>query len=367
MNVREERITIIGGGNGALAFAAFFGLSGRETRLWEFPEFQRQLDWIYQHQQIQATGKLEGTCRIQCLESLEKALEGATIIMVVVPAFVHRRVAEEISAFLEEDSIVVINPGRTGGALEVAAALDKRGKHNPVVEVQSLLFACRRCGEKEIHFNGIKNSLRVGVFPAKMTRQVMARLNPILPQFCAAPDILTTSFGNIGAVFHPAGAIQNIGLIESGRSFDFYTDAMTPGVVKIIEAIDRERMKIAEAAGSDTFSAGTWLYEAYQIKAGSLYESLQNNPAYRGISGPADIRTRYITEDVPTGLVPMEAFAQLFGVSTPTISAIISLANGLIGEDYRRSGRNLEYLGIDGKTLPEIRSLIQNGFHRKNP
>jgi opine dehydrogenase len=94
----------------------------------------------------------------------------------------------------------------------------------------------------------------------------------------------------------------------------------------------------------------------------SLYEMLQSNSAYQGISGPMDIRARYITEDVPTGLVPMEAFAQLYRISTPTISALISLANTLIGENYRASGRNLECLGLTGMTLLEMKSFIQEGF-----
>ena len=89
---------------------------------------------------------------------------------------------------------------------------------------------------------------------------------------------------------------------------------------------------------------------------------LQSNSAYQGIPGPKDIRTRYITEDVPTGLVPMEAFAQLYRISTPTISALISLANTLIGEDYRASGRNLECLGLTGMTLLEMKSFIQEGL-----
>lgn len=362
MGIREERIVILGGGNGALAFAAFFGFKGQKVRLWEFPEFRKNLEWIYQHHHIQATGILEGMFVVECLENLKEALQGATLIMAVVPAFVHKRLAEEIAPHLEEDTILIINPGRTGGALEVSKILNKRGKRIPIVETQSLLFACRRRGERAVHFSGIKNSLRVGVFPAKRTGQVMARLNPILPQFRAVPDVLTTSFGNIGAVFHPASAIHNVGLIQSGRPYDYYIETMTPGVVKIIEEVDRERMTIARALGAETFSARTWLCEAYQLMEAPLYEMLQSNSAYQGIPGPMDIRARYITEDVPTGLVPMEAFAQLYRISTPTISALISLANTLIGENYRASGRNLECLGLTGMTLLEIKSFIQEGF-----
>ena len=352
---------ILGGGNGALAFAVYFGLQGRRVRLWEFPEFRKNLELIYRHHYIQAIGAIEGEVEVECHEDLRKALQGATLIMAVVPAFVHKRLAEGIAPYVEEDALLVLNPGRTGGALEVASILHQHGIRIPVTEAQSLLFACRRKGDTGVHFSGVKAFLRVGVFPARSTDQVMVRLNRVLPQFKAVPNVLTTSFGNIGAMFHPASAILNVGLLQSGRSFDYYRETMTRGVTKVIEVVDQERMSIAKAVGAEVFSAQTWLQESYHLKEASLNEMLQSNPAYRLISGPMDIQTRYITEDVPTGLVPMEAFAKLYGVSTPTISALISLANSLIGEDFRASGRNLERLGLAEITPSEIPVFIKEG------
>jgi opine dehydrogenase len=136
---------------------------------------------------------------------------------------------------------------------------------------------------------------------------------------------------------------------------------MTRGVTKVIEKVDQERMTLAKAAGAEVFSAQAWLRESYQLKEASLYEMLQSNPAYQGISGPQDIHARYITEDVPTGLVPMEAFAQLYGIPTPTISALISIANSLIGADFRASGRNLERLGLHGMNPSHIPVFIKEG------
>jgi opine dehydrogenase len=357
----KKKILVLGGGNGALAFAAYLGLKGERVCLWEFPEFRRGLEWIYQHHRIQATGEVQGEAEVTCCEDLRQALQGAKLLMAVVPAFAHRRLAEEIAPFLEEDTVLILNPGRTGGALEVASILGRRGKPISVVETQTLLFACRRKGEKAVHFNGVKDFLRAGVFPAKKTEQVMAGLREVLPQFRSVPDVLTTSLGNIGAMFHPASAILNVGMIQSGKAYDYYRESMTRGVSRVIEAVDRERMAVAGAAGAEVFSARQWLRESYRIKEASLYEMLQSNPAYQGISGPTDIRARYITEDVPTGLVPMEAFGQLYGIATPTISALISLAHSLIGEDFRLSGRNLGCLGLTGVIPSRMKSYINEG------
>ena len=123
-------------------------------------------------------------------------------------------------------------------------------------------------------------------------------------------------------------------------------------------------MAIARASGADAFSAQDWLRESYQLKEASLYEMIQINPAYRGISGPKDIRARYITEDVPTGLVPMEAFGRIYDIPTPTISALISIADSMIGTDFRASGRNLERLGLEGLGPLEIPVFIKEGARK---
>lgn len=360
--MHEQQVVILGGGNGALAFAAYFALRGHTARLWEFPEFRSGLARVYESQAIEVTGVLTGEVPVHCHDDLREALDGATILMAVVPAFAHERLAREIAPFVREGMILILNPGRTGGALEVAAILREQGIRIPVAETQSLLFACRRRGERGIHIGGIKSFLRVGVFPADRTEAVMSCIAELIPPFRAVPDVLTTSFGNIGAMFHPASALLNVGLLESGRQYDYYGEAMTPGVVAVIEKADAERMSLARAAEGEVFSAQTWLQESYGLAMDSLYAMIQANPAYRGIAGPAGISIRYITEDVPTGLVPLEAFGRIYGIATPTISSLISLAQVLTDTDFRALGRTIESLGLANMGHNAIRSFLRGGF-----
>lgn len=51
---------------------------------------------------------------------------GAKIIMVVTPAAGHQDIAQRLSPYLEEGQIIVLNPGRTGGALEVRQVSEKQ-------------------------------------------------------------------------------------------------------------------------------------------------------------------------------------------------------------------------------------------------
>ena len=55
--------------------------------------------------------------------------------------------------------------------------------------------------------------------------------------------------------------------------------------------------------------------------------------------------SRYISEDVPQGLVMLEALGEALDVSTPIASSLINIASAALGRDLRSEGRTPEKLG----------------------
>jgi opine dehydrogenase len=106
-----------------------------------------------------------------------------------------------------------------------------------------------------------------------------------------------------------------------------------------------------------------WLESSYGVVGQNLYQALQVATNYQGITAPllSDVedkkRLRYVIEDVPTGLVPVSELGKKFGVETPAIDMIISLADVLFDADFRASGRNLDQLGLRDRSLEEIMTL----------
>ena len=80
--------------------------------------------------------------------------------------------------------------------------------------------------------------------------------------------------------------------------------------------------------------------------------------------GPSSIKHRYITEDVPYGLVPTTQLAHKFDVPIPIliISAIIELASVINQTDYRKEGRSLDELGIANLSKDELKKALQQGL-----
>ena len=69
-----------------------------------------------------------------------------------------------------------------------------------------------------------------------------------------------------------------------------------------------------------------------------------------------------ITEDVPTGLIPMSEVGTAAGVKTPAIDALVELVRSMTGRGFAAEARTLERLGLSGMDGPQIRRVMDEGF-----
>ncbi|WOV88151.1 NAD/NADP octopine/nopaline dehydrogenase family protein [Sporosarcina oncorhynchi] len=340
---------IIGAGNGGLAFGAKLIEKGIEVNLYD--KFEAILlpiiandNTIYLHD---GENLLPRTFNL-VTSNLEEALKDVNLIYVVTPAFAHQSVATELAQYVSDEQIIVLHPGRTGGALEVKRILENNGNVGTIVaEAETLLFACRKITDVEIKIYGMKDSVNVAVLPETETTRVTNELNKTLPYFTNANSIMETSLANIGAIFHPTPFLLNIGRVESKTAFKYYHEGITPTIAHLLEQIDKERLEIAKSYGVDIPSALDWLNKNYNLNEKTLYEAIQANNSYSEIYAPLEVSARYVLEDVPMSLVPLSQLAKLNEVNTPLINSIIDLAIGLYNQDFRETGRTLERMGLD--------------------
>jgi opine dehydrogenase len=293
-----------------------------------------------------------------------EALEGADVIMLVVPSTAHASIARSAARHLRDGQTVVLNPGRTGGALEFTSVLrdaDCQAKVM-VAEAETLIYASRSDGPAQARVFSIKYSVPLAALPAKQTPQVLERVRIAYPQFIDGTSVLHTGLNNMGAIFHPALTLLNAGRIEStAGTFQFYIDGVTPSVARVLEVLDRERVTVASALGIRAQTALEWLRMAYDATGANLFEAIHNQPGYEGIMAPRTLRHRYITEDVPMSLVPIAALGQRYGVSVHGIDSIIRQACIVHRTDYWRRGRTLDKLGIAELSVSEVMQLVLEG------
>lgn len=362
---RRMKFCVVGAGNGGLAMAGHLGVLGFPVALWNrTPERLAGVRW---HGGVEVEGAVQGFGPVQTATSdLSEALADAAVVMVVTPATAHAGLARAMAPHLRDGQIVLLNPGRTGGALEVRRVLLEAGaRGRPVVaEAQTFLYASRALNRHTARIHRIKNEVPVATLPSYWIPDLLAVVRQALPQFTAGGNVLATSLENIGAIFHPALTILNAGWIEETRGdFEYYLQGITPSVARVLERIDAERLDVARAFGVRTVSAREWLYLSYDSPGRDLYEAIQNTGAYRGIRAPASIDHRYIWEDIPMSLVPIVSLGALRGVPAPTTEMIIRLGSLLHGRDYAAEGRTAARLGLEGLSLREIHRIVADADH----
>lgn len=351
---------VVGAGNGGIAMAGHLALMGYTVHLYNRTD--ENLHAVRWHGGIKVGGEVSGFGRIALATTdLGQAIAGVDVIMVVTPATAHASLAAKMAAHLRDGQVIVLNPGRTCGALEVRKVLaDQKVTATPVIaETQTFLYAARALSRSEAFIYRIKNSVPLATLPAYWIPDVLAVINPAFPQFIAGGNVFGTSLGNIGAVFHPALTLLSAGWIESTRGeFDYYLQGITPAIALVLEKIDQERVAVCRSLGISTVSAREWLYLSYDSAGSNLYEAVHNTHAYRGIKAPQNIAHRYVFEDVPMSLVPLASLGRMLGVATDTINMTIRLASIMHQRDYWAEGRTVQSLGLEGLSVKELRRLV---------
>lgn len=358
-DVNLPKFAIIGAGNGGQAFAGHLKLLGMSVTIYDVEE--QKVDALKKTNQIRLFGAVEGEATIDLVtHDIGEAIHGRDIIMVVIPAVYQSSIAQKMAPFLTDGQIIVLNPGATGGALEVRNTIRKAGcgAHVIVGETDTLLYACRSIEPGVVQVYGVKDRVNVATLPAAESARVAKLLNVALSQFQPVDSVLITSLNNPNAIVHPTPTLLNAGRIESRSAFDYYSDGVTPSIAKVVEKADQERLAVAKALGVVVPTIQEWYYECYGAEGNNLYDIIQNVNAYKGIKGPVTLDTRYLFEDIATGLVPLSSLGRAVGVSTPTMDAVIELSNSLLGRNFWEEGRSLENLGLEGLNPEQIRELV---------
>lgn len=362
----STRFTVIGAGHGGKAMAAHLATMGFRVTL-----YNRTFDHV---SAIQKRGGIDLECpeagphefgNIDLVTSdMQIALRDTDVVMVVVPSSAHKDIAKCAAPFLHDGQIVVLHPGRTCGAIEFDKVIRDNGCQADVTiaEAETFIYASRSDGPAQARIFRIKEAVPLAALPAIRTQQVLDCIRDAYPQFIDGVNVLNTGLNNMGAIFHPALTLLNVGWIESTHGdYQFYIDGVTPSVARVLEVLDRERVTVASSLGIHARTAMDWLQMAYNTVGVDLCDAIHNQPGYYGIKAPSTLSHRYIFEDVPMSLVPMASLGERFGVSVRGMEAIVRLACIIHRTDYWRRGRTVDKLGIADLSVSELTRYVNEG------
>jgi opine dehydrogenase len=363
-----ETVAIIGAGIGGLYLVAELGIAGFKLRLHDIDD--SKLCEIRARGGVDVDGEKGGFAAVErATTDLGPAVDGAGIIIVVTGGNAQAAAARSLAPLLRNGQVVLLIQGNTGGSLIVRRTLDDAGCQADVdvAEMDNYPYSCWRLSPTRIRSIVKKRWLQIATFPGIRNEAVFPRLSPLFPQAIAAPNILHTGFTNANAMLHVANCVANAGRIESGDGYKFYAEGVTPAVARLYEAINAERVAVAAALGASVPTLADWFDRVYGVRERTLVETCQrltynSDGPYQATGTPNSLDHKFITEDVPTGLLPMSALGAAAGVSTPAIDALIELVRSMTGQDFAAASRTPERLGLSGMGALQIQRVAEEGF-----
>lgn len=363
------KLAVVGGGNTAFGMAAALKLRHFEVALFEAPEFASTIEPVLEQGGIKIRGVVgEGLAQVDLVTTDAKAaITGAAIVFVAVPAYAQERMSELIVPYLKDEQIVLLMPGNAGGALAFAKRLKETqpGKRPLIAEASSCLFACKKDGPAGVWVRGLKQGLPAAAFPAKETDRVVKALQETFAEFSPASHVLETSLTNINHMVHPPGVLLNTGHVELAKEdWRFFGEGLSPSVCKVMEATDRERIQVVTRLGLPPITLLDWLLRFYAhqgVKGQTLFEAVNSSPVHAASKAPRSVSHRYVTEDVPYGLVPIASIGRELGIQTPAIDTVIALAGLVSGKDWWLEGRTAAKMGLSGKSDKQMVEFVSEG------
>src|SRR5690625_21413 len=294
-------ITVMGAGNGGFAIASDLKLNGHNVTLYEFPEFSDNLLPIMQSGGIKITGVVNNGFAVidKITTNIKEAVTNADIIIVAAVANAHERLAMLMAEHVENEQIIALFPGSGGTLIFDKVFKDKAiNKKVYLAEGYTLPYACRKLdGPATIHVHRKQfPNLPIGVLPSADTEYVVNKLSSLYEGLIPFNHVLEVALYNLNFLVHPVGTLLNTGRIEfSNGEFWIYKEGFTTSVFKLMDVMDEEKCALLEKMGLEP--------RTYHELNEELDQMSFDEFARISSKGPKNLKSRYVTEDVPNGLV----------------------------------------------------------------
>ncbi len=376
--MEKDLIAVLGGGNGGHAVAAELALAGLKVNFFELPQFAANFEKVLRTREVRTEGVSgENVAKINLATTdIRQAIKDAEVLFVVTPAFGHKAMAEACAPFVQDDQIILLMPG-SGGSLEFAKIFRQKRvkKEVTLAESVTLPYGARLKGPGHVSLFIKALILPTGVFPSKKTAEVVSVLKRFYPAVTPAKDVLEAAINNPNPIVHPAATLLSATRIEHSKGeFYLYAEGMTPSVARTFESLNEERLTICKAMGYKlyhwdnidfkNYKLGETEEECrYRILNTSMDACFGKDGVYAGMKmkGPEHLKDRYVTEDVPYGMVLLSTLGDLLEIPTPTHDAVIQLASVINRANYGKMGRGMKELGLSAMDKQRLKTYLQEG------
>lgn len=360
------QIAVIGGGNGCYAAAADLSEKGHLVRWWRRNREAFE-PILAQHKLMVKDFQGQREVGVHLVSTnLSEVVKGAQLIVIPLPAPAQQDVAKTLAPYLEDGQVILLPPG-TFGSVVMAQTLREAGCRAEVVFAESgtLPYLARKHGHDTISISGRATRLPTGVFPAEASAYAFSILKQAYPAIEPLQDALDGALMNAGPIIHPPLILMNAGPIEHFDRWDIHDEGTQPSIRRIHDLLDAERINVRETLGygephfplanhyDQSPESEEWMYGK------GAHERLVDGQDWYE---PLDLyQHRYMREDIACGLAFLVSVAEWAGVFSPVAQSLLTIASGIVGENFRQTGRTLENLQLASLSPDALKTFLQKG------
>lgn len=357
------KVAILGSGNGACAMAFEWARAGHDVYMFDFPQFDRQIKAINAAGGIYSEGEMEGFQSVKYAgHDIALCLKDAPLIFAVGPAYSTEPFGKACAPYLQEGQVYVVCPGSCMGAVifknALGLAIDDYSV--TVADTSTLPYAVRIIEDGKIAvYNRLGGGCLLATLPSSRNEEVYALMKAVHPCIEKGKNVFQTCLQNANPMLHPCITTLNAARIEGPEDFFFYEEGVTPGVGRLLKAIDQERLAIGAALGLEIEDD-----PHISIRQGYMTEENYDHayaiaPGFLGIKAQTQLDYRYYNEDAGFGLVLWVDLADRLGLEVPTIRAMLQIVSAIMGRDYKaEKARSIDALGLGGYTMEQMLEVL---------
>lgn len=360
------RISVLGGGNGSFAAAGDMALAGHDVRLW-----RRDAEALKQHSAADGVitvkdfrGRHEAKLSL-VTNDIAAAVRDAELILSPTPATAQPDIARALAPHLADGQVVFLPPGTFGSYIFAKAARDAGNRADVAfAETGTLPWLTRKHGPFEVAITIRAKRLPTGVLPLRLKDHALKVIGVAFPgviEDCG--DALSGALMNAGPIIHPPLIVMNAAPLEHFPRWDIHKEGTQPAVRRVTDTLDAERIAVREAIG---YGAPHFPLANHYAREGE--EWMYGRGSHDKLTDSGDWREyivltqhRYMLEDVRIGLSFLVSCGELAGVRMPLARAFLSIGGAICGEDFMKSGRTLESLGLGGMDRVALQKMLAEG------
>lgn len=357
---KEYTVGIAGAGSIAFGTAAYLENAGLKAMLWS-PSGKGTVA-LAAGQPLEAKGALEGSFNPGVAGSAAELVAASEVIFLALPGYGHKAVLDALIPHLRQDQPVIISSHASFGALYLLRKLAERGVTLPVTVWGTTLLTGRRTGDATVSVNTIRSKIDLATVPAERTPEGLALCQKLFGErFVEREGLLAISLSNLNPQNHMGIALCNMTRMEHGETWS-QGGNVTENVGRLMEALDAERVAIAEALGLKVRTIFEHYHLSYHVPIASIAEmnAVLHEKGIGG-QGPATADSRYVTEDVPYGLAVTAVIGRLAGKPAVLHEAGVQIFSALYGRDFAAENTLLSDLGLERLTLAQLQEACRSG------